>query len=496
MRHKSTMFRPMFALLLAVLVIAACATPQDGSPGFAVVSPGERGTGTAQLAVRAADEWPESPCSMIDQIRYESSRELENAADVIVVGELTSIALEELSSGPTWVVHFQGESASGPASEQAMGGIVVHFPRVCGETPYGPTFAVGNRFILLLSGPHDAADFPDAGTSGQWFSIIQTEQGVVPIVDGTATPLPGSYVDGEPVTISRTTAASFGAPFPALETGEDFVAGDITQGIPDEVVPQFWNSNVGAAWSREPGVLLVMTAGSTGCPIYASAEAAPDDGDSFGDGVRIMLSPQRDPDEACLEEQSLIVNFVPDGNWRAGESRTILVQPRRKAGEYGLASWATPNIAHQILDADSLTVQAGGWAPGIPSGITAPPGNDALPGAAWTGVEGLLYVFTWGSSSCPTLAARDATVEHTRGPAGYRDAVIVELIEPSSGRPCTADLAPTTSIVKVPDGIDNNEAVNLTIGDYQMQLQPRGPEWDPAIGGIIGPAAWASDYRD
>lgn len=465
------------------MLLGSCALPQ---PGVAPV-PAPDDPGATDVPAANQDR-PDGTCSMIDQVYYQTSRDLENAADVIVRGEITSIELDDDGpSGPAWIVGFRGDGASfgagvdDPAVQQVMGDTTVIFPRICGDAPYGDTFAVGSRYILLLSGHHADDDF--------WFSPIQTTQGVIPIIDGAASPLPGADV-----TISLTTAAMNGAPMAAPAAGEPFVAAEIAEGWPETVQPQFGNANAGAAWSPEPGVLWVLTSGSSGCPTYASAQAEPD-----GDGVRIVLSSQLGPDDACVsdliyytsrvavpagtdESEPLTVHFAPDGTMGSGNPATIVVPPR---GEYDLAeaAWAPPNIAHQMLNADSLLVQAGGWASGIPTDLAAATaGTNSRAAVAWTGVEGLMYVVTWGSSSCP-MRARHFADQHD-------GAVWVELLDQAAGRRCTMDWAPTTSIVAVPAGVDNGEPLTAKLGDLgEVTVPPRSPDWDPGLTNVIGPVA-------
>jgi hypothetical protein len=106
----------------------------------------------------------------------------------------------------------------------------------------------------------------------------------------------------------------------------------------------------------------------------------------------------------------------------------------------------------------------GGW----PHDVTllgAPgPRNDPNPRAAWAG-PGRVYVLTYGSSSCPSIPtsvnAHDAhqlvikTVEH-------------DLYEQDDA--CTADLGPTTSVVEIPEEIDEHHAVLVEIDDVFIRL--------------------------
>ena len=98
---------------------------------------------------------------------------------------------------------------------------------------------------------------------------------------------------------------------------------------------------------------------------------------------------------------------------------------------------------------------------------------DTPGGAGWS-VDGTeLYVVTFGSSSCPTVANEITVVEGA--------SLAVELIE-TGGAVCTADYSPTTSTVAVPDGIDNAVPQVLTIGELGEVTVP------PATGGVV--VAW------
>jgi len=460
-----SLLRAGFAGLALILALGGCGTPV---PGTDAATPG------VSVGPIDAEQWPAEPCSQIDQLWYPTSRDLENAADVMVVGEITSIELvTDDEAGPQWNVGFRGESSWGDSAEQAMGENTIRFPRICGDAPYSKVFGVGGRFILLLRGPIGGDHV---------FSLVSTTQAVIPIIDGYATPLPDAYRDGVATTIAYSTAAGFGAPLIDAPTpGGDFTAGPIFEGISDSVVPQFWNANVGAAWSPDPGVLWVFTAGSTGCPLYASSPA-----EEVGNNeIQIILSTQLDPEATCnadlvwsttevsvplgtREDEPLSVHFQPDGSQMSGEPRTIVVPPRAVLGDEiqlgvpGEAAWADPVIAHQQLDADSLEPQAGGWARGIPSSITAP--TDAPSPvfiAAWAPTlengPNLLYVITWGSGSCPVLAEPQATLD--------QGDVIVTVRSRAASAACTRDFTPTTSIVAVPDGVDPSQPTTVRLGD-------------------------------
>jgi hypothetical protein len=87
------------------------------------------------------------------------------------------------------------------------------------------------------------------------------------------------------------------------------------------------------------------------------------------------------------------------------------------------------------------------------------------PGAAW-GPAGQIYIMLWGSSTCPSMG----THVHAQGD----DALSIETgTAPSTDGDnlCTADLGITTSVVRLPDQIDNTKALTVTI-DGRTTLLP------------------------
>ncbi|MCL1800808.1 MAG: hypothetical protein FWG25_05545, partial [Promicromonosporaceae bacterium] len=247
-----------------------------------------------------------------------------------------------------------------------------------------------------------------------------------------------------------------------LDIAADFVAGEITPGLPDGLVPQFSMMEWGVAWSPDPDVLYVFTAGSSGCAILASTTASGD-----ASGINVALSSQSAGGEmACPADrvmsttrvsippgvdngEPLVVHFLPDGTSIIQDPETVTVPPRAVAGEMGRAAWAPLRRGHQ-LNADTLQPFPDSWALGIPSWLS-PPENGALAGAglvaSWFAGEPatVLLVVTWGSSSCPAIAI-NATAT---GP----DSVSVQLSSQGT-EPCTRDWVPLTSYVLLPAGVD------------------------------------------
>lgn len=126
---------------------------------------------------------------------------------------------------------------------------------------------------------------------------------------------------------------------------------------------------------------------------------------------------------------------------------------------------------------DGVTREPGVVVRGLPDGVEGT--TDSPAGAAWAPEAGLLYVVTYGSSSCPTTAEPRAA--HDGG------AVVVTLVPPPEDAICTMDYAPTTSVVGVPAGADTGEPVTVRLGEHgTVELAPRPGPVDP------GPPAWVA----
>ncbi|MCB7135282.1 hypothetical protein [Cellulosimicrobium marinum] len=127
-------------------------------------------------------------------------------------------------------------------------------------------------------------------------------------------------------------------------------------------------------------------------------------------------------------------------------------------------------------DAATMAVEAGAVGRGLPPGADAPLGGGT--GAAWSAEPGLLYVVTFGSSSCPLVAEPDAAV---RG-----GEVVVTFEEIPGGTPCTMDLAPATSVTAVPADVDSSAEVTVVLGNQGSVVLP------PAEPGTPGRAVWVA----
>ncbi len=115
----------------------------------------------------------------------------------------------------------------------------------------------------------------------------------------------------------------------------------------------------------------------------------------------------------------------------------------------------------------SLDLTAGSTVVGLPEGI-GDPSADAAAGAARTSDDALLYVVTFGSSTCPSVADATAT-------SAGDDAVQVTFPEPGDGA-CTADYVPATTVVALPDDVDPHRDLTVTVGSWGEVTLPAGSQ--------------------
>lgn len=117
--------------------------------------------------------------------------------------------------------------------------------------------------------------------------------------------------------------------------------------------------------------------------------------------------------------------------------------------------------------AAELTLEAGSSVVGLPDGAGEQP-VDAVAGAGRTADDALVYVVTLGSSTCPAVpgtsaeATGDASVE-------------VTFPDPGTGA-CTADFVPATTVVALPDAIDPEQDLTVTIGTLGEVVLPAGSD--------------------
>lgn len=137
-----------------------------------------------------------------------------------------------------------------------------------------------------------------------------------------------------------------------------------------------------------------------------------------------------------------------------------------------------PRNARPKIDAKDIDpLEAGATGRGLPPGLEGSTSSSA--GAAWSPEPGLVYVVTNDSSSCPIIAEPTATAEG--------DEIVVGLLPRRDGM-CTMDFAPTTSVVQLPDDVEDGSAVTLRLGDQgTVELAAR------ATPGEAGAIAWVSN---
>lgn len=119
-----------------------------------------------------------------------------------------------------------------------------------------------------------------------------------------------------------------------------------------------------------------------------------------------------------------------------------------------------------------LALTAGASVVGLPEGVTAPPVG-AVAGASRTTDPSLIYVVTFGSSTCPMIADPDAVA------TGATDAGAVEITFPEpTAAACTADYVPATSVVALPDASSGDLQVVLgPAGDVTLPAGSTDPQW-------------------
>ena len=270
--------------------------------------------------------------------------------------------------------------------------------------------------------------------------------------------------------------------------GRDFLSGEMTQGIPESVLPQASLASVGAAWSPEEGVLWVFTDSDPSC-FYVSAE-------TIGVNPYLWLSltrrhPTAQPPSCSAETGMYTTKIVVKDGFDVGvplwvdftpersnedyeewfEPVRVQLQPREKPGATGPAAWAPP--WPNSLRGWRFT-PSDGW-PGIPSYFTPPPDGPAatrlLAGASFVASQNILYVVTWGSSSCPqSLDGFDMDS------AGQID---VSFRHDTSAA-CSGDWAPTTWLCPFGSTFrewwKTGEPLTVRFDDFgSVTIQPDGP---------------------
>lgn len=117
--------------------------------------------------------------------------------------------------------------------------------------------------------------------------------------------------------------------------------------------------------------------------------------------------------------------------------------------------------------ADEVELTAGSAIVGLPKSLGPDPAN-TIAGAARTSDDTLIYVVTFGSSSCPMVA--DSTAQLAGDGA-------VEVTFPQLGAgACTSDFVPSTTVVALPDEVDPEADVTVRIGTLDEVVLPAGSD--------------------
>lgn len=108
---------------------------------------------------------------------------------------------------------------------------------------------------------------------------------------------------------------------------------------------------------------------------------------------------------------------------------------------------------------------------GLPTGATASPHDRHArleePWAMWA-MPGSIYVMTWGSGSCPNIPSTVDAVDANH--------VVIKTTEHDfykTDNACTGDMAVTTSVVRLPSGLDTTRALVVQIDGSSTKLAAR-----------------------
>lgn len=146
------------------------------------------------------------------------------------------------------------------------------------------------------------------------------------------------------------------------------------------------------------------------------------------------------------------------------------------SGAAGGSETTEPPATTEPATPEPLTLTAGSTVVGLPDDLAAPPA-DVSAGAARTTDPALLYVVTFGSSTCPVVADPTAT-------STGEGAVEITFPEPGDGI-CTQDYVPATTVVALPDGVDGAGELTVAVGSWGEVTLPAGsdePGWVLAEG--------------
>ena len=207
-------------------------------------------------------------------------------------------------------------------------------------------------------------------------------------------------------------------------------------------------------WRGEPvgwladdrATLTIVSYWSSSCPFIATAIEVVDPSE-------LSIELRQGPAQACTDDLAphTHVLAVPDG-WGTGDGPYSAVVARF-ADAFGSGEPTLSTVELWPLPPEgSIAVLV---TRGVPDDITLPEGSldKGDPLAYWGAGRESLRVITWGSSSCPPPALSLDVVSPTEL------ALVFGALPPIA---CTADFAPTTHVLAVPDGLDAG-AVTLGI---------------------------------
>ncbi|SKC74935.1 hypothetical protein [Krasilnikoviella flava] len=166
------------------------------------------------------------------------------------------------------------------------------------------------------------------------------------VVAACASPAPSGGGSSEPTAASPSASPEPSAPAsPSGEVTGVPGPGEHVRGLPDGAEGTF-DSPAGAGWSPTPGVLLVVTYGSSTCPRLAEAEAG------WGgrhEAIDVgLVDPDPGPCTMDYVPTTSAVAVPPDADAgsgvtvRLGDIGKVEVAPRAADGEAGPLAWVAP----------------------------------------------------------------------------------------------------------------------------------------------------------
>jgi hypothetical protein len=128
----------------------------------------------------------------------------------------------------------------------------------------------------------------------------------------------------------------------------------------------------------------------------------------------------------------------------------------------GCGTATTPSSPTAAPPSSTGSTPAVSHTKGLPPSVTVT-GVPGQPLVGWLG-PGRMYLVTYGSGSCPKLPTGVTAASGNR--------LTITTASASDG-PCTMDFGPTTSVIDVPQGIDDTQSVQVTVDGTPITVQPR-----------------------